>query len=465
MTSTAAVPEADAPRPPGRAWMPRSIRARLLLSLLATTALIWMAAAGLAYRDALHEVDELLDAHLAQAATLLVAQGGELGEIDTEHAPLLHKYSRGVAFQVWENGRKLLLHSTNAPNTRLSRRDKGFADERIDGRRWRVYSVWSDELLIQVAEEDRARAAIAHGVSRNLILPLLVGLPLLGALIAWSVRRHLRPLSVLSAEVGRRAPDHLAPLPLPDDLPAELVPLLMRLNTLLAQLSASFDAERRFTADAAHELRTPLAALKVQAQVAQRAATEAERSEALAKVLQAGDRAARLIDQLLTLARLEPAHLRHHADVVDLRALAASVTADLAPQALQRGIELAVDGGNARIDGHADLLAILLRNLVDNAIRYSPDHTRVRIGLRRSGHHVTLEVVDQGPGIAAELRDRLGQRFQRLGRADASGTGLGLSIAQRIAQLHGTQLQFADGDDGRGLRVHIRFEDSHHTPA
>ncbi|MEQ1439113.1 ATP-binding protein [Fontimonas sp. SYSU GA230001] len=437
--------------------MPRSIRSRLLVSLLAAAAAVWIVSGIVAWRDALHEVDELLDAHLAQSAALLLAQAGELDEIDTEHLPLLHKYGRRVAFQVWEHGERLRLHSLNAPNTRLSRRDRGFADELIDGRRWRVFSVQQDEWLIQVAEESGARKAIGRSVGRGLLLPLLLGLPLLGMLIAWIVRRGLRPLALLSEEVGRRAPDQLAPLPVPADVGAELQPLLLRLNQLFAQLAESFESERRFTADAAHELRTPIAALKAQAQVAQRAGSDAERRPALDKVIQACDRTARLIDQLLTLARLEPAHWRAHRARTDLHALASGVAADLAPLALRRGIDLVLEGETVAVDGHADLLAVLLRNLLDNAIRYAPDHSTVRVRIGRSAAGVLLHVIDQGPGIERGLRDRLGQRFQRLGRADVEGTGLGLSIVRRIAELHGAALRFDDGPDGRGLDVVLTF--------
>ncbi|MFA5940470.1 MAG: ATP-binding protein [Sinimarinibacterium sp.] len=437
--------------------MPHSIRSRLMVSLVAASAIIWTASGVMAYRDALHEVDELLDAHLAQSAALLLAQSGELDEIDTEHLPLLHKYGRRVAFQVWEDGETLRLHSLNAPNARLSRRDHGFADEFIDGRGWRVFSIWADGDLIQVAEESGARKAIARGIGRGLLLPLLLGLPLLGVLIAWIVQRGLRPLGALSVEVGRRAPDQLAPLAVPAGSPSELQPLLARLNLLFEQLTESFEAERRFTADAAHELRTPIAALKAQAQVAQGAATDTERQQALTKVIQACDRTARLIGQLLTLSRLEPAHWRERSATVDLHALAAGVAADLAPLALRRGIDLQLEGGTTIVEGHADLLAVLLRNLLDNAIRYAPDRSQVRVRVERAHESVRLHVIDQGPGIEPALRGRLGQRFQRLGRADVEGTGLGLSIVRRIADLHGAALSFNDGVDGRGLEVVLTF--------
>ncbi len=435
----------------------RSIRTQLLLSLLGAAALIWAITAALAYRDALHEVDELLDAHLAQAATLLIVQGGELDEIDTEHAPLLHKYSRRVAFQIWEHGTELRLHSGNAPDRRLSERDDGFSDSRINGVRWRVFSVWNDEVLIQVAEESGARAAIARSAGRNLILPILFGLPILGLLIAWSVRRNLRPLLQLSQDVGQRAPDHLEPIVIRDDMPTELRPLIEPLNTLLAQLSTSLESERRFTADAAHELRTPIAALKIQAQVARDAIDDTTRRHALDQILLGCDRAARLIEQLLTLGRLQPSHLDSRASPVALRSLAASVVADMAPAALQRQVELSLEADDCVVDGYPALLAILLRNLIDNAVRYGADGAQVTVRVGIVDGTPLLQVIDHGPGVAAADRARLGQRFQRLGRADTGGTGLGLSIVRRIAELHRAELRFTPADADTGLCVTLHF--------
>ncbi|TJY64946.1 two-component sensor histidine kinase [Sinimarinibacterium sp. CAU 1509] len=436
----------------------RSIRGRLLLSLLGAAALIWAVTAVLAYRDALHEVDELLDAHLAQAATLLIAQSGELDELDTDHTSLLHKYSRRVAFQVWEHGTELRLHSLNAPDRRLSKSDDGFSDSRIDGVRWRVFSVWNDDLLIQVAEESRARSSIARGVGRNLILPIILGLPILGLLIAWSVRGSLRPLLQLSQDVGRRAPDHLEPIGTRDDMPTELRPLVDRLNTLLGQLSNSLESERRFTADAAHELRTPIAALKIQAQVVRDAIDDATRRHALDQVLLGCDRAARLIEQLLTLGRLQPSHLDSRANPVSLRTLAAGVVAEMAPAALQRQVELSLDAEDCVVDGYPALLAILLRNLIDNAVRYGADGAQVNVRVGVIDGAPQLQVIDHGPGVAAADRARLGQRFQRLGRADTGGTGLGLSIVRRIADLHRAELRFTSAESGgTGLCVSLRF--------
>lgn len=427
--------------------------------------MVWLLTAVLAYRDARHEVDELLDAHLAQAATLLLAQighddGESPGEIDTEHLRLPGKYGRRVLFQVWIDGRALGLHSLNAPNHRLSPREHGFDEVRIGDARWRVYSTWDEdhELLLQIAEDSRSRADIARSFGRSLLLPVVLGLPLLGVLITWSIGRGLRPLNLLSAAVDRRAPEHLAPIDVDDATPAELRPLVQRLNALLARLADSLERERRLTADATHELRTPIAALKVQAQVARDSASPAERDQALDKVLAGCDRAARLVEQLLDLAHLEPEHLQHRTVALAPGAIAAEVIAQLTPEALRRGIELELlDDPAARISGHPELLRVLLRNLIDNAIRHGAGRRTVTVGVHADGDIVLLDVSDQGPGVPEDLRDQLGQRFRRLGQTDLPGSGLGLSIVRRIAELHGAALCFDSGAGGRGLRVGLRF--------
>ncbi|MBI2383052.1 MAG: sensor histidine kinase N-terminal domain-containing protein [Gammaproteobacteria bacterium] len=431
-----------------------SIRRRLLLALLAATAAIGLATAAMIYRDARRHVGALLDAHLAQTASLLIAQGRhELEEIELEHTPELHRYGHKVAFQVWRDGH-LLLHSANAPESRLSPRDEGFSDARIGGRRWRVFGGWDREreVLIQVGEEYAARDRIAASVARNALLPLLVSLPALAVLIGLAVKRGLRPLDVLGRELTRRDPGKLAPLA-PADLPAELRPLVDALNRLFLRVEGSIENERRFTADAAHELRTPIAAVRAQAQVAQGATRDAERRHALDGVVAGCDRAARLVDQLLTLARLDPVRLRRDAEVCDLRALARTVAAEVAPAALAQGVEIEVEeGAAARVRGDAALLSILLRNLLDNAVRHGGG-TPVRIACGERA----ISVSDRGPGVPAERRSELGRRFHRLPGSAAPGSGLGLSIVHRVAELHGADLRFDAGADGRGLTVTVRF--------
>jgi two-component system sensor histidine kinase QseC len=434
--------------------MTPSLQARLLALALGATAVVWGATVAITWVDAREEIDEVMDAHLAQAAALLIVQlGEEIEDIELEHAPTLHRDARAVAFQIWAHGRRLRLHSANAPSTRLGPRREGFSDRTIDGQRWRVFTAWdrSRDYLVHVGERRELRDALARRVVVGIVAPLLVALPLLALLLWLAVRRGLRPLPQLAGEVGRRQPDSLAPLEV--RAPREVVPLIDQLNRLFGRIAASLERERRFTADAAHELRTPVAAIKAQAQVAQLAADPAPREHALAQVVAAADRAGRLVEQLLQLTRLEsgasPAF-----SACALRPLARDVLAELAPQAIARQVALELDDGpEATVSGVPELLGALLRNLVDNGLRHGATRVRVRIAPSPGG--ATLAVVDDGPGIPAAERDAVLQRFHRLPTAGAGGSGLGLSIAQRIADIHGARLELSAGDGGRGLRVAV----------
>lgn len=436
-----------------------SIKRRLLIALLATILLAWIATLLLSYQDTRHELDELLDAHLAQSASLLIAQvGHEADDIDDEHAPPVHRYSRKVAFQIWEKGKRLLLHSASAPNVPLSSKREGFSNSEIDGDKWRVFSAWDDKhrFLVQVGERRETRDKLVVSVAKHMLQPLLITLPLLGLLIWFGVARGLRPLQTLGRQVAARRPDNLAALEVAT-APVEVVPLVDGLNQLFARVRVSLESERRFTADAAHELRTPLAAIKTQAQVARAATAEAERRHALDNVLIGCDRATHLVEQLLTLARLEPETLKHH-ERCDLHALAVRAVAELAPAAIDKDIDLQLTEGKAlRVPGEPALLAILLRNLIDNAIRYSPRHSVVRVMVANTGDGAELTVIDQGPGIPAESRVLIWERFYRVLGTGEAGSGLGLSIAKRIADLHGATISLSEGDAGQGLRVSVTF--------
>src|SRR5690348_15756090 len=245
---------------------PASMKRRLLAGVLGAVAAIWLGTAIVSYRDARREVDELLDAHLAQAASLLVAQAGhEMEEREDEHAPGLSRYEHRVAFQVWEHGRVLLLHSAGAPNRRLSGQLDGFSDIDVEGRPWRVFSTWTPKrrFLIQVGEERATRDRIAAAIGLNLLTPMLVALPLLGLLVWLGVRWAMRPLASLGDQVARRAPGNLTPIEV-EKPPAEIAPLVASLNRLFERVRTSIEGERRFTADAARseehtsELQSPV---------------------------------------------------------------------------------------------------------------------------------------------------------------------------------------------------------------
>jgi two-component system sensor histidine kinase QseC len=436
-----------------------SLRQRLLLLVLGVMALVWGGAAVFTYLDARHELDELLDAHLAQAATLLIAQSAhELDDVETEHAPLLHKYSRNIAFQVWEKGQVLKLHSANAPAMPLGKTTPGFSDTMIDGKHWRVFSTWdnSSELLIHVAELADMRAGLAREVIDHLLLPLWIALPLLAGLLWWVIAASLRPLVKLTQAVASRQPDSLAPLEVA--VPREVTPLIERLNHLFARIGKLIENERRFTADAAHELRTPVAGIKAQLQVAQGAGDMAERKRALDKAIQGCNRATHLIGQLLTLARLESAGT-DNLQSCRLHVLVASVMAELAPTALESGARLALQGDeNIWVNGLPALLQVLVRNLLDNAVRYTPVGTLVQVDVFRSEGKPCLRVSDNGLGLPAEELAKISQRFYRPLGTSASGSGLGLSIVRRIAEIHQADLQIGAGAEGGGLSITVVFQ-------
>jgi two-component system sensor histidine kinase QseC len=288
-------------------------------------------------------------------------------------------------------------------------KSEGFSDAVVGDRRWRVFSSWDPKrrFLIQVGEQREARDEIATRIGRNLLAPLVFALLVLGVLVFLSVSRATRPLANVHEQVARRDPENLQPIAV-DDCPAEVVPLVDALNRLFGRVTRSIDNERRFTADAAHELRTPIAALRVQAQVARAAADDHERQRALDNVIVGCDRATHLVEQLLTLARLDPAYVRHQPEPCDLRAVAKAAIGEIAPRAVAKDVDIELDEGPPTFTpGDAGLLAILIRNLVDNAVRYGPSRTTVRVHIDPAG---------RSTGHA----DRHGPRAGRAGRGPAA---------------------------------------------
>jgi two-component system sensor histidine kinase QseC len=437
-----------------------SLKQRLLLLALTTVVAVWITATAFTYFNARKEFNEILDAHLAQSATLLIVQSShEFDEVETEHAPLLHKYSRRVAFQIWEGGRVLRLHSANAPSQPLSVSEQGFSDSVIEGISWRVFSTWDDNgnNLIHVAERTEVRDELANNIAGNLLKPLFISLPLLAIFLWVAVARSLRPLANLTSEVDQREPDNLAPLDA-KSAPREVVPLIERLNKLFGRIAASLQKERRFTADAAHELRTPVAGIKAQAQVARAASSVAERNHALDNAILGCDRAAHLIEQLLTLARIDTLG----DDVTEpcqLRVIAAEVIAAIAPTALNQNVRLELtEGDEAVVRGNPVLLRILLRNLIDNAVRHTLPGTSVWLNVGYEQGQKTLSVNDNGPGIPEEDIARVAERFYRPVGTRASGSGLGLSIVKRIAEIHHASLRITAQSEAKGLSVTVIFK-------
>ena len=443
--------------------LPRSLQGRLLAMVLGVVSSVWLATAVLTWFDVRHELDELLDSHLAQAASLLVAQQAGEPEDDDHgiNAPSLHRYAPKVAFQVFHEGR-LALRSSNAPAEPMlafSRRiEDGFRTIEIGGMAWRVFATHGRERDVQVfvGEQIGSRDAILWAVLRSALAPMLFALPLLALAAWWAVRRGVAPMKTLSRTLAQRRPQALQPIAV-DGAPSEMAPMLAALNSLFERITELMASERRFTADAAHELRTPIAAIRAQAQVAQGATDDADRSYALQATLQGCDRATRLVEQLLTLSRLE-AGAAPAMTSVDLTAVVRQVVADLAPLALDKRQTIEVMAtGRHLVDADALLLAVLVRNLVDNAIRYSPSDARVSVEISSTNVGVRLSVDDSGPGISEDDRKRLGERFFRVVGSGQSGSGLGWSIARRIARVHNATIDVSRSAALGGLSVGVSF--------
>lgn len=450
-----------------RLMRPQSLQGRLLALVLGLVVGIWSLGALLTWLDARHELDELLDGHLAQAAALLVVQ--QAGDYEDEpegvDAPQLHRYAPKVAFQVFHEGR-LSMRSSNAPAQPLLDPSgpviDGFRTLRVGDTRWRVFATHGRErdVRVFVGEQVESRDAILWALLRSALTPLVLALPLLGLALWWAVRRGMAPLRLLGRVLAQRSPQALQPVQL-DKAPAEMVPMIEALNGLFARISTLLESERRFTADAAHELRTPIAAIRAQAQVALGAMDNAERQHALQATLQGCDRAARLVEQMLTLARLE-ALQAGATQTVDLKALCQQLLAEAAPLALERQQQLALDADAhaatpLRVRGEPALLTVMVRNLVDNACRYSPPGARVELRLRREAESVLLDVEDSGPGLQADEQARLGERFFRVLGSGQPGSGLGWSIVRRIAAVHQATLAVDRSPQLGGLRVQLRL--------
>lgn len=447
-----------------RSFSGSSLRGRLLKLLLSSISLFLLVVSLLAYVNSHREADQLFDAQLAESAMVLLDQAStEITEApsvvsDSDYPTM--EYERKIAFQIRDKDGNLLLRSAITPTQVLSERSEGFSDSLIDGRKWRVFSHWNSDrtLQIQVGQLHQIRSALAGKIAISLLVPFLLAIPLVAPLIWFSVEGGLRPVNLISVEVRRRAVENLKPIII-TDVPDEVRPLIDSINKLLGRLEYSFENERRFTADAAHELRTPLAALKTQAQVAMRASENEQRKKALEQVISGVDRATHLVQQLLTLARLDPQFAQVGDSKFDLHQVVVGVLTDLAPEALSKKIELTFEEDHGSVvKGDAEMIGILTSNLVRNAIRYTPEEGRIAVRIAEDSDATWLHVVDNGPGIVPEERANVFERFYRTLGNRVSGSGLGLSIVKRIADLHQAEVELDSGENGKGLWVRVKFK-------
>ncbi len=484
-----------------------TIRKRLLIGLITAVAVLWGVVLLFAYQAAQSEVEEVFDATLAQEArvlaTLLLHEAdeeterrevlqrlvSELGEKALWRSPLLtqlvveygketnpkkredyltllsskdapgHKYESKISFLVSYGDDRPMLRSPNAPPFHLEA--EGFYDLGAGEEGWRVFGFYLEEssLRVHVGERMAVRQETVTNILVNSLWPMFLSLPVLGLIIWVIVGKGLRPLNLVAGTVEKRDPGSLQPISM-DDVPGEVTPIVDSLNRLFGRVHRALENERRFTANAAHELRTPLAALKTQAQVKQLDDAGGEHAVFLNEIIAGVDRATHLLEQLLTLARADSLNkdtiLQRQ---VDLHAVVMGVLALIGGRALERQIELSLDSPDAPVNilGDEATLSVLVRNLVDNGIRYSPPGGWVRVQLLQDSDGVSLVVEDNGPGIPEEQRQTMFQRFQRGENVEARGSGLGLSIVRQIADLHAANVILSDVADEQGLRVVVSF--------
>jgi two-component system OmpR family sensor kinase len=432
-----------------------AIRRQLLVALLLALLATGLGASGATWLAVRKAANDLFDHHLEQMALSLADQ--TLATPAQAAVPLGQDY----VVQVWDaTGVLVYISRTGAPLPLLR---GGFGSVSLEGDEWRVFTLHTPHRAIQVAAPADLRSGRATAVALRTLLPILASIPLYGFLIWLIVGHGLRPLTEIAGAIRRRDPASLDPLP-ERPLPEEVAPMVSELNALLARLREALDKQKRFTADAAHELRSPLTALHVQLDMLSRARSPEDTREALAGLRAGVKRAARLVEQLLTMARLEPQG-DAKPEAVALDQLVAEVAAELEPLAVARKVELRLERvERATVSGEPRGLHALVRNLVDNAIRYTPAGGVVRLAAFGEKGSVLLIVEDTGPGIPAAERARVFDRFFRLPGAAAEGSGLGLAIVRQVADAYGAIIELGEGEGGKGLRVAVRFPSLRQPP-
>lgn len=430
-----------------------SLRRTLLFSLLGAIVVVFAIGGFATYRTARGEIDALMDYQLRQLALSLRDQ--HFGESTAPVAP--PDEALDFVIQIWD-GQGVRLYLSHPHSVLPSLAKFGYNTVATSEGKWRVFSIPLQQHVIQIAQPMSVRGRMAADAALRTLMPLLALLPLLAALIWYLVGRGLRPLERLAREVGKRRADALAALPAAG-VPDEARPLVLALNALLERLDHALAAQRAFVADAAHELRTPLAALQIQLQLAERAGDDSARRVALTELRAGLQRATHLVEQLLTLAREEPG--TDAAPVfarVGLAGLARQSLAEHVSLAHARRIDLGAEelDDALRVDGDAAALRTLVGNLIDNAIRYTPEGGRVDVAVRGAAGECWLYVRDSGPGIPADERERVFDRFYRRAGAEQPGSGLGLAIVRSIAERHGARLVLDSSPFG-GLQVAVGF--------
>jgi two-component system OmpR family sensor kinase len=420
----------------------KSIRAHLVLWLVAALAAGSAVVVLLTYNYAHEELDRVFDDELRQIAEAvhLREDWKDTGTVRVARPDFLF-----VVRAYDETGRLFFETMVTArPFDAPRSLNPGYSEVESLGEQWRVYTHVAPEGIVQVAQPVAMRESLARELSLRMLLPVLLLIPVLGAVLAWVSRRGLAPIEHTSRRVQERDAGRLDPLPT-GDVPTELRPLVDALNALLARLAASMDAQHAFLADAAHELRSPVAALALQAQLAERAQHAETRAAAFADLREGIARTGRMIEQLLNLERLQRGGRVEPAGPVDVARLAREVVSAFAARADTLGLDLGVEAAPSVVVSGAEAeLRSLIANLVDNALRYAPRGSEVTVSVRSRDDSVELEVLDSGPGIPADHRARVFERFQRIPGDATHGSGVGLHIVSKIVERHRGTIELAD---------------------
>jgi two-component system OmpR family sensor kinase len=431
-----------------------SLRGRLLWFLLAAISIAAIAQSVIAYRSALSDADQIFDYHMQQMA-LSLRGGTPLSNTEARYGGSSDPENNDLVVQVWTpDGVQVFRTVTRAHLPQLA--VLGFSNVEANGTTYRIFSVQTNSQTVQVAQDMAVRREMARNLALRTVGPIALMVPLLMLAVWWVVSRSLAPVARVRSQVASRRADDLSPVS-DADLPDEVRPLVQELNLLFDRVKTAFEAQQNFVADAAHELRTPLAALKLQVASLERAEDEEGRALAVSRLTAGIERATRLVEQLLVLARQEEGATGQSTEL-SLDALARQVLGELAAAAQAKGIDLGLQHADeVSVKGQADAVLILLRNLVDNAIKYTPAGGRVDLEVHSAPGGATVEVHDSGPGIPRAERERVFDRFYRIAGSEAGGSGLGLAIIKAIADRHGASLSLGDSERLGGLCACVRF--------
>ncbi|MGO4504586.1 MULTISPECIES: ATP-binding protein [unclassified Dyella] len=454
---------------------PTSLRGRLRWMIIALLLLFLLPLAFYSFRRTSSEMAVLSDARLAEAAhtiATLIQQAGVQTFAGHEGllVPVQKKsvlaaqgevatHESEVGFQVFDRQGRLVLGTINLMTLPATPDDRSaYHDLKKQHHVWRVFNYVdpNSAYVIRVADRYDSREDIVHTLWLDHGLPFLFGLPVLALLVGWAVGRGLRPLASLTTALSEREPGSRARIVLPD-APRELRPVLNALNEQLDRQEDALERERRFSADVAHELRTPLASIQLNLESAMETVDPDEIQDSLAGAHGSVVTLGRRIEQLLALAKLEAGAASSPFEAVDLVDLAGGVVQELTPGLQRRGVELGFVLHDSRVvvQGYAPALVALLRNLLENSLRYVPAGGRIQLAVVQNQQEATLEVIDNGPGIPLERRHAVFARFHREAGSRGEGYGLGLSIVARAASLHRATIELLDSPFGRGLRVRV----------